>query len=236
MTVRANRPVRPGVAGVLRTGGGARRGRRAVVAGVGVLLALTLTACSGDASGSASGDVADQGYQSGDGSFTSWAPDERQGPVELSGTDYAGATQDVTAWRGDVVVLNTWYAECPPCRAEAADLVDLANTYADQGLHVLGINGVDDAGAAESFQRTFDVPYPSIDDADKAAVAALQGIVPIQATPTTVVLDRDGNVAARIIGTAEGSTLRALVEEALAESGTSGSGSSATPTGGADGA
>jgi thiol-disulfide isomerase/thioredoxin len=145
---------------------------------------------------------------------------DRKGPLELSGTDFEGTAQDVADWRGDVVVLNTWYAECPPCRAEAPDLVDIATEYADQGVRLLGINGVDDAGAAESFQRTFEVPYPSIDDRDKGAVAALQGIVPIQATPTTVVLDREGKVAARIVGLAEGSTLRALVDEVLAEPGT----------------
>nr|WP_249669348.1 TlpA disulfide reductase family protein [Cellulomonas hominis] len=182
---------------------------------------MVLAGCSGGdggtGSGSGDGDVADQGYVSGDGSFTQWAADDRQGPVEVAGTDFAGQAVDVADWRGDVVVLNTWYAACPPCRDEAPDLVDIANEYADAGVHLLGINGVDDAGAAESFQRTFDVPYPSIDDRDKQAVAALQGVVPIQATPTTVVLDREGKVAARIVGLAEGSTLRALVDEVLAE-------------------
>jgi peroxiredoxin len=207
------------------------RRRPGALALVAAVLALTLAACSGQDGNDT--DVADQGYQSGDGSFTSWAVGDREGPVEMSGTDYEGVAQDVAAWRGDVVVLNTWYAACPPCRAEAADLVDLANDYADQGLHVLGINGVDDAGAAQAFQRTYDVPYPSIDDRDKAAVAALQGIVPIQATPTTVVLDRDGRVAARIIGTAEGSTLRALVEDALAETATGEATTGGTATDGA---
>lgn len=189
--------------------------RRRTVATLLVAGLLALTACTG---GSPSGgSTTDAGYQSQDGSFTSWPAGDRQGPVAVAGTDYEGAAQDTADWLGDVVVLNTWYAACPPCREEAPDLVDLANEYADQGLHVLGINGVDDSGAAESFQRTFDVPYPSIDDRDKAAVAALQGVVPIQATPTTVVLDREGRVFARIVGMAEGSTLRALVEEALAE-------------------
>jgi peroxiredoxin len=195
------------------------RSRRARAAAVALGAVLALAACSGggDGSGSGDADVADQGYVSGDGSFTQWAAEDRQGPVEVAGTDFAGQAVDVADWRGDVVVLNTWYAACPPCRDEAPDLVDIANEYADSGVHLLGINGVDDAGAAESFQRTFDVPYPSIDDRDKQAVAALQGVVPIQATPTTVVLDRDGKVAARIVGLAEGSTLRALVDEVLAE-------------------
>jgi len=202
------------------------RTRIAGAAGVAGLM-LMLAACSGDDGTGSDADVADQGYQSGDGSFTAWPVGERQGPVELSGTDFSGAAVDIADWRGDVIVLNTWYAACPPCREEAPDLVDLAHDFADQGLRVLGINGVDDAGAAEAFQRTFDVPFPSIDDADKQAVAALQGVVPIQATPTTVVLDRDGKVAARIVGLAERSTLRALVEDALAEPGT-GMGTDAT--------
>lgn len=194
--------------------------RRAGAAAVALAAALALAACSGGGGGTTGdSDVADQGYVSGDGSFTQWAVADRQGPVELSGTDYAGQAVDTADWRGDVVVLNTWYAACPPCREEAPDLVDIATEYADAGVRLLGINGVDDAGAAEPFQDTFGVPYPSIDDRDKHAIASLQGIVPIQATPTTVVLDRDGKVAARIVGLAEGSTLRALVDEVLAEDG-----------------
>lgn len=194
------------------------RGARGVAAALAV--AGLLAACSGgDAAGTAGDDVADQGYVSGDGTVSQWGVGDRQGPVEVAGTDFAGAAVDTADWQGDVVVLNTWYAQCPPCRAEAPDLADLASDYADQGVRVLGINGVDDAGTALSFQETFDVPYPSIDDREKRAVAALQGVVPIQATPTTVVLDREGMVAARIVGLAEGSTLRALVDEVLAEDG-----------------
>jgi peroxiredoxin len=194
-----------------------RAGRRGGVAAVALAAALALAACSGGDGTADEADVADQGYVSGDGSFTQWAAADREGPVEVAGTDYAGAAVDVADWRGDVVVLNTWYAACPPCREEAPDLVDIAHEYADDGVHLLGINGVDDAGAAEPFQTGFEVPYPSIDDRDKHAIAALQGIVPIQATPTTVVLDREGKVAARIVGLAEGSTLRALIDEVLAE-------------------
>lgn len=194
---------------------GRARGRLAVGSAA-LAVVLALGACApGD--GNAPDDVVGQGYESGDGTSKVWAAGDRSEPVELAGTDFAGQVQDVSAWRGDVVVLNTWYASCPPCRAEAPDLVDVATEYADQGVRLLGINGTDDVGAAEAFQRTFDVPYPSIADTDGAAVAALQGTVPVQAVPTTVVLDREGRVAARILGIAEGSTLRALLDDVLAE-------------------
>ena len=102
-------------------------------------------------------------------------------------------------------------------RRFAPDLVALATDYADEGVRLLGINGTDDAGTAQAFERTFDVPYPSIADTDGQAVASLQGSVPLQAVPTTVVLDREGRVAARVLGLAEGSTLRAMVDDVLAE-------------------
>jgi peroxiredoxin len=214
--------------GTAPTGTGRVRPRpRARHRGAALTLAVTLGllgACTSEET-NASDDVAGQGYESGDGSAKVWAAADRSEPVALAGTDFAGTVQDVAAWRGDVVVLNTWYAACPPCRAEAPDLVALANDYADGGVHVLGINGTDDAGAAEAFQRTFEVPYPSIADSDGSAIAALQGAVPVQAVPTTVVLDREGRVAARILGLADGTTLRALVDEVLAEQPTDGASS-----------
>src|SRR5674476_1314960 len=85
-------------------------------------------------------------------------------------------------------------------RRWAGPAVALAADYAEDGVHLLGINSTDAPGAAQAFERTFEIPYPSVYDADGAAVAALQGVVPVQAVPTTVLLDRDGMVAARILG------------------------------------
>ncbi|WNB84752.1 TlpA disulfide reductase family protein [Cellulomonas sp. ATA003] len=144
-----------------------------------------------------------------------WEPDDRGEAVQLTGTDFSGNPVDTRQWAGDVVVVNTWYAACPPCRAEAPDLVAAAADYAAQGVHFIGVNGTDEGGAALAFDRTFDVPYPSISDTDGSAIADLQGHVPVQAVPTTLVLDRQGRVAARILGLADASTLRALIDEAL---------------------
>ena len=185
-----------------------------VVAALAALLAVGGCAGSGGRTGGA--DAGNAGYVSGDGSVTTWAVGDRGKPVELAGTDFSGTAVDVTAHRGQVVVINTWYAACPPCRAEAPDLVRLANDYAAKGVTVIGLNGTDDAGAAQAFERTFTVPYRSIEDRDGRAVAALQGVVPIQAVPTTVLLDRDGRVAARILGRADASTLRSLVDDLVA--------------------
>lgn len=179
--------------------------------------ALGLVGCTPTITGGWDDSGEPTGYVSGDRSVTTWEPADRAGPVEVVGVDFAGEPIDLADWRGDVVVLNTWYAACPPCRAEAPDLVALAEDYADAGVHLLGINSTDDTGAAQAFERTFSIPYPSVHDADGSAVAALQGVVPVQAVPTTVLLDRSGMVAARVLGVIDPSTMRALIDELLAE-------------------
>lgn len=207
------------------------RRRGADLALAAVLACSAALGLAGCAQGPRDGDVVDQGYQSGDGSVRTWAPDDRGDPVTLRGTDFEGQPVDTEAWRGEVVVVNTWYASCPPCRKEAPDLVALATDREDDGVRVLGLNSTDDAGAAQAFQRTFSVPYPSIEDRDGSVVAALQGVVPVQAVPTTVVLDRQGRVAARVLGLVEESTLTPLVDDVLAEEGPGLSGTDAGSAG-----
>lgn len=130
----------------------------------------------------------------------------------------AGDAVDLADWRGAPVVLNFWYAACPPCRKEAPDLAAMSVEMEPDGVRFLGINHTDDPATALAFRRTFDVPYPTLHDAEAAGVAAMQGAVPLQAMPSTVVLDAQGRVAARIIGIADPSTLQAMVTTVLAES------------------
>lgn len=177
-------------------------------------LALALTPLAGCASIGAPDDGG-AGYEAGDGSFTTWGAGERGSGIELTGTTFAGDTVDLANWRGDVVVVNFWYASCPPCRAEAPDLVAIAEDYPE--VRMLGVNPRDDAATAQAFERTFSVPYPSLWDSDARGVAAMQGLVPLQAMPTTVVLDREGRVAARILGQADPTILRGLIDDVVAE-------------------
>ncbi|HZJ39471.1 MAG TPA: TlpA disulfide reductase family protein [Demequina sp.] len=182
-----------------------RRARIAVLLAVAIALVLWLTACAPpDANTS-------PGYVSGDGAVTEWAKGERPGPLELTGTGIDGSALDIADYRGQVVVVTTWYAACPPCRAEAADLVALD---AVDGVSVLGVNVRDDADTAKAFERTFGVMFASLDGTDGTAVAQLQGLVAVRAVPTALILDPEGYVAARSVGRIEPSTLRALVEGA----------------------
>lgn len=193
-------------------------GRRPASALLAALLLGGCTASDALSEQARAGDA--KNYVAGDGSVTQLAPGERGEPVRLSGATVDGGTVDVADWRGDVVVLNVWYAACAPCRAEAPDLVETAEAYAGDGVRFLGINTRDDAAAALAFERTYGIEYPSVLDArDGSALLALRGEVPPQAVPTTLVLDAEGRVAARALGRVDGSTLRGMLDDVLAETG-----------------
>ena len=188
--------------------------RRAMLGGVGVVALLVLAGC---APGGAPEQAAGAGYVTGEETFATWAPADRTEPITLVGTTYGGEELDLADWRGSVVVVNFWYAACPPCRAEAPDLKAIYEDYAPERVKMLGVNPRDDVGTAQAFERTFAVPYPSIHDEGARAVAAFEGVVPLQSMPTTVVLDRQGRVAARILGQVDPTILRGLIDDTLAE-------------------
>lgn len=160
-----------------------------------------------------------QGYISGDGAFTEIAPADRGDAIEFSGQDGDGTEVSSTDFDGTVHVINFWYASCPPCRAEAPDLVKLSATYPE--VPFLGVNIFDGADTAKTFETTFGIEYPSILDAKTATVQlafATAGAVAPNAVPTTVVIDREGRVAARISGRiSDPSILAAMIDSVVAE-------------------
>ena len=184
---------------------------------LGVPLAAALAGCTVEdplAEQAKAGD--NKNYIAGDGSVTEYAVADRGEPVELTGTLFDGTKVSAADWAGDVVVLNFWYAACAPCRKEAPDLVELHETFAADGARFYGVNVRDEARTAEAFERNFAIPYPSFEDRNGEVLLAMTRFVPPQAVPTTLVLDREGRVAARILGLAEKGTLKALISDALA--------------------
>jgi peroxiredoxin len=182
--------------------------------GVAALSTLALAACS-----SGDGLPASEGsnYIEGDGTVVQFEVAERKDPVEFSGTTVDGDAVDLADHRGKVVVLNTWFAGCAPCRSEAADLESVWQEYSGRNVQFLGINTYDTADIAASFQRKFGITYPSVLDADSgAAMLALRAYSP-QATPTTLVLDTEGRVAARASGIVQRSSLTGMLDDAGAD-------------------
>lgn len=198
-----------------------RQGRSAaVVAAVGIVLA-SLTGCASNGSLSQQyrgGDT--KGYIAGDFRVVEIASADRSDPVIFRGTTETGETVSSDDYRGKVLVVNFWYAACGPCIVEAPLLEQVWQKYQGKPVAFLGVNTYDQPATARSFARDNGVTYPSvIDVTDGSVKLAFAQATPIQATPTTLVLDRSGRVAARVIGQLEGgSILSTLVADALAES------------------
>ena len=196
-----------------------RRAARAGVAGLVVAGALLLAGCSNDplADQYLSGDS--KNYIAGDGTVTEIEPESRQQAVDFSGTTAEGSTVSQADYSGEVVVLNFWYASCAPCRVEAPDLAKLSAKYDGQGASFLGVNVRDQAPQAISFEKNYGIEYPSVIDTDGALQLAFSGEVSPNAVPTTLVIDKQGRVAARILGqVSEPSILDTLIRDTIAES------------------
>jgi thiol-disulfide isomerase/thioredoxin len=193
------------------------RQRAMATVALAALAAVALTGCTNNdslASQYRSGD--NKNYIAGDGTVTEFAAADRGQAVDWTGTLADGSKLSSANLSGVVTVLNFWYAGCAPCRAEAPDLVSIA--AANPKVQFIGVNVRDAAGTAAAFERKFKINWPTIIDADSGSVVlAFTGIVTPQAVPTTLVIDRKGRVAARVLGRIESGTLKALIKRVVDE-------------------
>ena len=148
---------------------------------------------------------------------TVFAPGERVRGPDLSGPTLAGGRIDIANLRGRVVVLNAWASWCAPCLEELPVLIDLSLSANPAALAVIGLDVRDDPDSARALVADLGVPYPSLLDPDGSLLARLPGVPP-QAIPSTLVLDRRGYIAARIIGPVTAGVLAGVVDDVLAES------------------
>lgn len=196
----------------------ARNRRRGIAVALSVATAVALSGCANDSFAEQYAADAEQGYVAGDGSWEVFSAGERAEPVAYEGTVESGETVSSADFAGEIVVMNFWYAACPPCRAEATDLEQVHQDYADRGVHFLGVNVYDQAPTAESFNEEFGVTYPSILDVETASVRlAFSDNVPPQAIPSTLVIDHNGSVAAVIRGVADPSVLSEMIDTVIEE-------------------
>ncbi len=191
------------------------RFRWAATAAVVLVAMLSVTGCTNnDALSRQYRDGDTKNYISGDGAVTEFDAKDAAPAVNFTATTTGGTTVSARDYRGKVLVLNFWFALCGPCRVEAADLNSISASKSDEATFI-GVNVRDEAGTAESFIRSFKVPYTNILDAkDSAVQLAFSGSAAPNATPSTVVLDKTGHVTARILGVANKSVLETLIDDA----------------------
>jgi thiol-disulfide isomerase/thioredoxin len=179
---------------------------RAIAAGSFI---AALAGCAGTEAAQ-TGTGGDSRYVAGDGTSQVIKPADRKPAPQVRGTTLDGKPFALTGLRGKTVVVNFWASWCAPCRGEAPALEQVYREQKARGVEFVGVDIKDDPEPAKAFVRKFKVGYPSIVDPDGQVTLAFRDVPP-NAVPSTLILDRQGRIAARVIGATTYSKLTALL-------------------------
>jgi thiol-disulfide isomerase/thioredoxin len=183
--------------------------------------ALAVTAATASACNGVNG-TNGKNFVTSDGIVVQVPEADRDEPVEVSGETLDGEQLDLADLRGKVVVVNVWGAWCTACRSEAPALVD-AQDELPAGTAMVGIDIRDPSqDSALAYERSFGIGYPSIYDPGSETLLDFPTPYNPRDTPSTMVLDRQGRLAALIRGQLPSKlTLVQVVSKVADESGPS---------------
>ncbi len=190
-----------------------------------IILALTLTGCGSFLSSSSDTTISINKNDLGDASaqqptgvgVTFVAPADREPIPAIAGLDLDLEPIAIEDYLGEITVVNAWASWCAPCIEETPELVATQKATKDLGVQFLGLNVNDDLESAREFARA--ISYPSIADPEGRLLALVPGIPP-NGLPSTLIVDKNGKIAVRIIGPITQEVLTALITEVAAEKAT----------------
>lgn len=189
------------------------RSKAAVLA---VTLVLALAGCSTSSADEGTRTGSETGYVGGK-QVTIVKPSQRKPAPTVSGTKL-GTAQTISSDRyaGQVLVINVWGSWCASCRGEASALEAASRKTAGKA-QFLGINNRDDSQAnGAAFVRAQGITYPSIYDPSGAQLVKFTGTLPPSATPSTLVIDKQGRMAVRVLGPINENTLVQAIDDVAA--------------------
>ena len=128
----------------------------------------------------------------------------------------AGGKAGLEDYKGKVVLLNFWATWCMPCRAEMPGMESLWQKYKEQDFVVAAVS-VDEGsrGRIETFSKLFDLNFPILLDPE----SKVSDLYKVSNMPTSFLIDRDGKIISRIVGTDDWTSPEAiqLVEKLLSQ-------------------
>ncbi|MER6734920.1 TlpA family protein disulfide reductase [Streptomyces puniciscabiei] len=192
------------------------RSRAVLLSAVAAVAALTLSACG---KGGTSGGGGNTGFVTGNNGIATVPAGKRASAPDLSGKTIDGRTLDVADYKGQVVVINVWGSWCSPCREEAQYFAKVSKEYQGKGVQFVGINTRDTSTTpAVAFEKEHGIGYPSLyDPTGKLMLRFKKGTLNPQLIPSTLVIDRQGKVAARALEALDDTTLLKMLKPVLAE-------------------
>jgi peroxiredoxin len=116
----------------------------------------------------------------------------RKAAPEFSLKDANGRTVHLSDYKGKVVLLDFWATWCGPCKVEIPWFMEFENRFKDQGFAVLGVSMDEDGwGAISPYVRERKMNYRVLLGDDKVSTS----YGGLDALPTTLLIDREGNIA-----------------------------------------
>ena len=111
-------------------------------------------------------------------------------------TTLDGESATLSQFKGKVVFLNFWATWCGPCRIEMPSMESLYNQYKDKGFEILAVNSGESRQQVEDFMKENSFSFPALLD-ESGKVSSSYGI---QAIPTTFLLNSEGKIVLRLVG------------------------------------
>jgi thiol-disulfide isomerase/thioredoxin len=187
---------------------------RRFLAGLAASVSMLLTGCTATSGDDPSRGAGQAGYPQSERNLTRVAPEQRKLLPEISGPALgAESTLSSRDYPGKVVVINVWGSWCAPCRSEAPEL-QAASEQTKESAQFLGITSKDyDPAPALAFTRAFSITYPSIFDPTGRVLLDFASVLPPSAIPSTMIIDSDGRLAARVLGPISTTTLVNMITD-----------------------
>ncbi len=119
--------------------------------------------------------------------------------ADFSLQDMQGDTHNLARYKGKPVIVNFWASWCPSCRKEMPSMNRAWSKIKNEGILMIAINVGEDRQSIESFTQTTPVDFPVLLDSDSKTAEAW----PVRGLPMTFVLDPEGKLVFRAIGSRE---------------------------------